>query len=121
VLTPGGFRVATSRPIVALPERRVVPPAVAARYTPTPMQPRKLLARVSRGDLQNVSFGDFCRLLEALGFSNVRTSGSHRIYAHLAMSELVNVQDVGGEAKPYQIRQVLRLVERYNLKLGDAP
>ena len=35
--------------------------------------------------------------------------------------ELVNVQDVGGDAKPYQIRQVLRLVERYNLRLRDAP
>ena len=84
------------------------------------MQPRKLLARVSRGDFQNVSFPDFCRLLEALGFSNSRTSGSHRIYTHVAIPELVNIQDVGGDAKPYQIRQVLRLVERYNLRLGDA-
>lgn len=83
------------------------------------MQPRKLLARISRGDLQNVSFVDFCRLLEALGFSNVRTSGSHRIFGHPAIAELVNVQDVDGEAKPYQIRQALRLVERYNLKLED--
>jgi predicted RNA binding protein YcfA (HicA-like mRNA interferase family) len=82
------------------------------------MQPRKLLTRISRGDLRNVSFGDFCRLLEALGFSNTRTAGSHRIYEHSSISELVNVQDVGGEAKPYQIRQVLRLVERYNLSLG---
>ena len=37
---------------------------------------------------------------------------------HSSIPELVNVQDVGGEAKPYQIRQVLRLVERYNLRLG---
>jgi hypothetical protein len=29
-------------------------------------------------------------------------------------------QPSGGEAKPYQIRQVLRLIERYNLKLEDA-
>ena len=85
------------------------------------MQPRKLLARISRGDMQNVDFGDFCRMLEALGFGNVRTSGSHRIYAHDAIPELVNVQDVNGEAKPYQIRQALRLVERYNLRLGDRP
>jgi predicted RNA binding protein YcfA (HicA-like mRNA interferase family) len=85
------------------------------------VQPRKLLARISRGDPRNVAFVDFCRLLDALGFSHVRTAGSHRIYAHPGVSELVNVQDVGGEAKPYQIRQVLRLVERYNLKLGDAP
>jgi predicted RNA binding protein YcfA (HicA-like mRNA interferase family) len=85
------------------------------------MQPRKLLARISRGDLQNVGFSDFCRLLEALGFSMIRTSGSHHIYGHRHIPELINVQEVGGEAKPYQIRQVLRLVERYNLSLRDAP
>ena len=32
---------------------------------------------------------------------------------------LVNLQNVGGKAKPYQIRQFLRLVERYNLALRD--
>jgi predicted RNA binding protein YcfA (HicA-like mRNA interferase family) len=69
----------------------------------------------------NGQLADFCRLLEALGFSMIRTSGSHRIYGHHEIPELVNVQDVGGEAKPYQIRQVLRLVERYNLRVGDAP
>ena len=80
---------------------------------------RKLLVRISHGDVQNVSFSDFCRLLDSLGFVQVRTSGSHHIYQHPAIPEQVNVQDVGGDAKPYQIRQVLRLVERYNLKLGD--
>ena len=34
---------------------------------------------------------------------------------------LLNLQDVNGQAKPYQVRQLLKLVERYNLKLeGDA-
>ena len=61
-----------------------------------------------------------CRLIEQFGFSRVRIAGSHRIYAHPAIQELVNLQDVGGEAKPYQIRQVLRLIERYNLQLEDA-
>jgi hypothetical protein len=32
----------------------------------------------------------------------------------------VNIQNVGGQAKPYQVRQVLRLVERYNLRLEDG-
>ena len=84
------------------------------------MQPRILLARVSRGDVQNVAITDFCRLIEQFGFSRVRTAGSHQIYAHPAIPELVNLQEVGGEAKPYQIRQVLRLIERYNLQLEDA-
>ena len=44
----------------------------------------------------------------------------HRDLKREMMPELVNLQDIGGEAKPYQIRQVLRLIERYNLKLEDA-
>jgi hypothetical protein len=32
---------------------------------------------------------------------------------------LLNLQNVKGEAKPYQIRQFLRLVERYNLSLRE--
>lgn len=42
------------------------------------------------------------------------------IYQHPAIPEQANVQDFGGEAKPYQIRQVLRLVERSNLKLEGS-
>jgi len=81
------------------------------------MNPRKLLARISRGDVANVDFAEFCRLVEPLGFRRVRTGGSHQIFGHPSIAELVNLQDVGGRAKPYQVRQVLRLVERYNLKL----
>jgi hypothetical protein len=33
--------------------------------------------------------------------------------------DLVNLQNVDGKCKPYQVRQVLRLVDRYNLTLGD--
>jgi hypothetical protein len=33
--------------------------------------------------------------------------------------ELVNLQNVNGEVKPYQIRQFLELVELYDLELGD--
>ena len=40
-------------------------------------------------------------------------------FIHPAIPELVNLQEVRGEAKPYQIRQFLRPVERYNLRLED--
>ena len=39
--------------------------------------------------------------------------------SHPDVPEQVNLQEVEGEAKPYQIRQVLRLVERYNLRLEE--
>jgi hypothetical protein len=34
--------------------------------------------------------------------------------------ELLNLQNVHGQAKPYQIRQFLRLVERHNLILEEG-
>lgn len=41
------------------------------------------------------------------------------ISMHPDVSELLNLQDVRGEAKPYQVRQFLRLVERHDLRLGE--
>jgi len=83
------------------------------------MNPRRLLARVARGDLANVSFSDMRRLVEAFGFELRRTSGSHHVFVHPDVREFLNLQDVRGQAKPYQIRQFLRLVERYALTLED--
>lgn len=83
------------------------------------MNPRRLLACVARGDLANVSFSDMRRLVEAFGFELRRTSGSHHVFAHPDVRELINLQDVSGQAKPYQIRQFLRLVERYALRMED--
>jgi len=83
------------------------------------MKPRKLLTRLASGSLTNVSFADFQRFVEAFGWRLSRTSGSHHVYVHPDLDQLVNLQEVRGEAKPYQIRQFLRLVERYNLRMGD--
>jgi predicted RNA binding protein YcfA (HicA-like mRNA interferase family) len=57
-------------------------------------------------------------LVEAFGFRLARSGGSHHVFVHPEVAELVNLQEVSGRAKPYQIAQFLRLVERYNLKLG---
>ena len=83
------------------------------------MDDRRLLKRLARGDVQNVRFADLCRLAIALGFEPRRVSGSHHTFVHPQMPELINLQDVRGQAKPYQVRQLLRLVERYALHLED--
>lgn len=60
-------------------------------------------------------------LVAAFGFQLARIEGSHHIYRHDAIAEQLNLQEVGNEAKPYQIRQFLRLVERYDLRMkGDS-
>ena len=81
------------------------------------MKPEKLLRRLRRGDLDNVRYSDFERLLQMLGFELLRSTGSHRIFAHPEIVEMLNLQTVRGEVKPYQLRQFLRLVEWYDLKL----
>jgi predicted RNA binding protein YcfA (HicA-like mRNA interferase family) len=83
------------------------------------MDKRKLLIRLARGELGNVAFGDACRLLEGLGFELRRVSGSHHVFAHPDIAELLNLQSVRGQAKPYQLRQLMRLVERYDLRLRN--
>jgi hypothetical protein len=77
---------------------------------------RKLLKRLL-GSPANARFEDVCRLAEGFGFRLSRVSGSHHLFVHPVIDELLNLQEVGGEAKPYQVRQFLRLVERHNLKL----
>ena len=83
------------------------------------MKRRKLLKRLVDGALRNVSFVDMVNLLEGFGFRRQRVSGSHHIFVHPDLPELLNLQEVRGEAKPYQIKQFLRLVERYDVRLED--
>ena len=58
-------------------------------------------------------------LVEGFGFRLARVEGSHHIFRHPNMPQLLNLQERGGQAKPYQIRQFLRLVERHNLHLEE--
>jgi predicted RNA binding protein YcfA (HicA-like mRNA interferase family) len=80
------------------------------------MNARKLLDKALSSP-RNLRFREMVTLVEAFGFRLARINGSHHIFSHPGVSELVNIQDVGGSAKPYQIRQFLRLVERYDLTL----
>jgi predicted RNA binding protein YcfA (HicA-like mRNA interferase family) len=68
---------------------------------------------------QGCTFSEMTTLVEAFGFRLSRVKGSHHVFAHPEVRELINLQDVNGKAKPYQVRQFLRLVERYNLTLED--
>ena len=67
---------------------------------------------------QNFDFADLIRILEATGFS-VRIKGSHHIFSKENIEEIINIQEIQGKAKPYQIKQVRNLILRYQLKLED--
>ena len=81
------------------------------------VQPARLLERIVRGDVANIDFADAQKLLERLGFEELRVSGSHHVYGRTGISEQLNLQDRRGQAKPYQLRQLATLVRRYNLTL----
>ena len=83
------------------------------------MRPRRLLKRIATAQ-HNVRFSDALTLARALGFRLARTEGSHHILIHPAVPEPLNLQNVRGQAKPYQVKQLVQLVERYNLRLGDG-
>jgi hypothetical protein len=85
------------------------------------VDPARLVVRLARGDRANVSFADMRKVVEAFGFELKRTRGSHHVFVRVGVPELLNLQDVRGQAKPYQIRQFLSLVERYALTMEDRP
>jgi hypothetical protein len=77
----------------------------------------KLLRKALTG--RSFRFDELVKLAETFGFHLSRVNGSHHIFVHKDVPELLNIQEVRGEAKPYQVRQFLRLVERYNLTPGE--
>jgi predicted RNA binding protein YcfA (HicA-like mRNA interferase family) len=83
------------------------------------MNRKRLLKRLLEGSVTNVSFAELSALVEGFGFRPRRVTGSHHIFIHPDVPEIINLQNVHGEAKPYQIRQLLRLIERYNLEVED--
>lgn len=79
----------------------------------------KLFASVYTNPGAALSFRDFERLLLAFGFVFVRQRGSHRSYKHPEAQRMLVVQPRGKDAKGYQIRQFLDMVEEYGLTIDD--
>ncbi len=84
------------------------------------MNPRKTLEKIFAGS-KNIAFNDMVSLVEAFGFRLTRVKGSHHIFQRPGIREIVNLQEEKGQAIPYQVTQVLKLVDRHGLSLGDKP
>jgi len=83
------------------------------------VNPRKLLQKALASP-NNLRFQEAMELAEAFGFHLSRVTGSDHIFVHPSIPELLNLQDAKGQAKPYQLRQLLQLVERHNLPLDGG-
>ncbi len=79
------------------------------------MKKKKELYEKLKNNPKNVRFTDLCKAAELFGFKVKGGKGSHVVYAHPGIKEILNFQNVGGKAKPYQVKQFLKIVERYNL------
>ena len=77
----------------------------------------KLLARLLSGTADRAfRFDDLCALLRRLDFDERQRGGSHHIFSRDGIPEILNLQPRGGgEAKPYQVRQVRDVVLKYGL------
>ena len=71
--------------------------------------------RVLRGSSDaGIRFDDLRALLRRLGFAE-RIKGSHHIFAREGVDEILNLQPKGSMAKPYQVKQVRRVLVQYRL------
>ena len=75
----------------------------------------KTLEKILRGAPDtNIRFDEICHLLQAKGF-RMRVSGSHHIFTMSGVMERINLQREGAKAKPYQVRQVRKILANYKL------
>jgi hypothetical protein len=80
---------------------------------------QKLLIKILSGSSDaNVDFEQLRRLMILIGFAE-RIKGSHHIFSKENIEEIINIQEIQGKAKPYQIKQVRNLILRYQLKLEE--
>jgi predicted RNA binding protein YcfA (HicA-like mRNA interferase family) len=82
------------------------------------MKKLKLLQKLLSGS-KNIRFSEAVLGAEMFGFRLDRIKGSHHIFIHPEVPELVSLQNVKGKVKAYQLRQLLEIVERNNLKMED--
>jgi predicted RNA binding protein YcfA (HicA-like mRNA interferase family) len=68
-----------------------------------------------KNNQNNLRFEDLCHAAESFGFTYKGGKGSHRVYTHKGIIEILNFQNVNGKAKPYQVKQLLKVIEKYKL------
>ncbi|MDP2782977.1 MAG: hypothetical protein Q8O38_00085 [Sulfurimicrobium sp.] len=72
----------------------------------------KLLASI-RDNPKGVRFDDACRAAEILGFTHKGGQGSHRAFARSGEATLLNFQNRNGLVAPYQARQLIEMMDKY--------
>jgi hypothetical protein len=78
----------------------------------------EIVARLRRNP-KGIRFADLCKVCDHYFGEPRQKRSSHRVYRTPWIGDpRVNIQDSKGKAKAYQVRQVLKAIER--LEVGDA-
>lgn len=76
--------------------------------------PNKAYDDIMKGKDKNIRFSDLCYILNKEGFS-CRIKGDHYVFSREDIPEIINIQPKGNKAKPYQVKQVRLIFEKYNI------
>lgn len=79
------------------------------------MDKRDLLEEL-KANPKKVRFARVCQIAEEFGFETRKGTGSHRVYYRDGVREILNFQNEGGRAKAYQVKQLIKVIEKYNLQ-----
>lgn len=72
-----------------------------------------------RSNPGGVRFSDLCKVCDHYFGQSRQTSGSHRVYkTPWSGDPRVDIQNDKGRAKTYQVKQVLRAIERMEVEHG---
>jgi len=75
------------------------------------------LLKMMRDNPADIRFADLCKVCDYYFGKARQTSGSHRVYKTPWIGDpRVNVQNYKGRAKTYQVKQVLRAIERIEVE-----
>ena len=68
---------------------------------------------------RNVRFEELCKAAELFGFRFRVEKAAIEFTSERGSKKSLNFQNVKGKAKPYQVRQLLKVIEKYNLLEED--
>lgn len=77
------------------------------------MNSKAKLLRAIEGNPLQVRFADACRAAELLGFAHKGGRGSHCAFARAGERAGLNFQNRGGFVPPYQARQLIEMIRKY--------
>jgi hypothetical protein len=80
----------------------------------------KLIAKI-RNNPKDVRFDDACKIAEELGFTGKGGKGDHNSFSRTGEVDGLNFQKrQGGKIKPYQARQLIKMIDKYYTDPEDS-